>query len=366
MKISTLSDKDLLALCKKYGTQAILWRRKFLGLLPEVDERKLYEKKKCSSIYEFGAKWGSVTKEYVQRVIQIDTTFAEKEVFQLRTMLQEGSVSISKLTKIVSVVSIENELEMITAVKNLPHDSLEVYVRDVKRKCEEKNGKISKNGGEIQGKFQDIFPTAETQTGENGNGLSEPLIEAKTVRPNTFEGERIDGETDGKMDEKSSEKEEKFGMKNETQKNGSPLKKLQLNLSEKILDQLLELQNKGIKIDVLLNEFLQKRNQEIAQEKQEVAEEQEQKEQVKSENGEEVSRHVPRKVEKILRKEFGTKCAVRGCKNNAINIHHTAYFELTHSHNPYFMAPVCKEHHDIMHLMDERFLKTKWQKTTKG
>ncbi|MDP4008164.1 MAG: hypothetical protein Q8P68_03140, partial [Candidatus Peregrinibacteria bacterium] len=42
--------------------------------------------------------------------------------------------------------------------------------------------------------------------------------------------------------------------------NGSARKKLQLNFSENTLNQLLELQEKGLKIDELFNEFLQKRN----------------------------------------------------------------------------------------------------------
>lgn len=40
-----ISDKELYALCKKYGENALQWRRKFIGLLPEVNRRRLYEKK---------------------------------------------------------------------------------------------------------------------------------------------------------------------------------------------------------------------------------------------------------------------------------------------------------------------------------
>ncbi|MDP4007628.1 MAG: hypothetical protein Q8P68_00365, partial [Candidatus Peregrinibacteria bacterium] len=142
-------------------------------------------------------------------------------------------------------------------------------------------------------------------------------------------------------------------------KNGSARKKLQLNLSENTLNQLLELQEKGLKIDELFNEFLQKRNQGIAEEKAEIEQEIAIKEQEKMANGEEVSRYVPRKVKEIVKKEFGTKCAVRNCEKNAEQIHRTKRFELTHSHNPYFMAPFCKAHHDIAHSIDERFLKMK-------
>ncbi|MDP4008557.1 MAG: hypothetical protein Q8P68_05195 [Candidatus Peregrinibacteria bacterium] len=184
---------------------------------------------------------------------------------------------------------------------------------------------------------------------------------------NTFGGEKISCGTiqSGGVieDDKTSEGEVEAmavdcGMRVENVvKNGSAHKKIQLNLSENTLNQLLELQEKGLKIDELFNEFLQKRNQEIAEEKEEIAQEIAKKE---------ISRYVPRKVKGILKKEFGTKCAVRNCGKNAEQIHHTARFELTHSHNPYFMAPFCKAHHDIAHSMDERFLLMKGGKLPGG
>ena len=45
MHIRKLSDEKLLALCRKFGEAARLWRQRFIGLLPEVNRRRLYEKK---------------------------------------------------------------------------------------------------------------------------------------------------------------------------------------------------------------------------------------------------------------------------------------------------------------------------------
>ena len=42
---SSLSDKELYRKCQYYGTAARMWRQKFIGLLPEVNKRRLYEKK---------------------------------------------------------------------------------------------------------------------------------------------------------------------------------------------------------------------------------------------------------------------------------------------------------------------------------
>ncbi|MDZ4244595.1 MAG: hypothetical protein U1D98_01605, partial [Candidatus Gracilibacteria bacterium] len=94
-----------------------------------------------------------------------------------------------------------------------------------------------------------------------------------SVHVNTFGGEKISCGTiqsggvieDDKTSEGEVEVAADCGTKVENAvKNGSARKKLQLNLSENTLNQLLELQEKGLEIDELFNEFLQKRNQEIA------------------------------------------------------------------------------------------------------
>ncbi|MFA5793054.1 MAG: hypothetical protein WC897_04280 [Candidatus Gracilibacteria bacterium] len=39
------SDNELYRMARIYGKRAIFWRRKFMGLLPEISKRKIYEKK---------------------------------------------------------------------------------------------------------------------------------------------------------------------------------------------------------------------------------------------------------------------------------------------------------------------------------
>ena len=49
-----MTDEKLYELAKMYGRNALVWRQKFMGLLPEVEKRKLYERKNFGSIFEFG------------------------------------------------------------------------------------------------------------------------------------------------------------------------------------------------------------------------------------------------------------------------------------------------------------------------
>lgn len=46
------------------------------------------------------------------------------------------------------------------------------------------------------------------------------------------------------------------------------------------------------------------------------------------------------------------KCAIEFCRNESEQIHHTARFSISRSHNPYFLAPLCKAHHQIAHAGD--------------
>jgi hypothetical protein len=119
-----------------------------------------------------------------------------------------------------------------------------------------------------------------------------------------------------------------------------------VKLSPEIESELLKLQQKGIDINALLKIFLQERREKIAKEKELLAKEQQQKA---------TTRHMPIKIRRMITQEHGTKCAVPACKKPSKNLHHTDRFALTHTHNPYFIAPLCREHHEIAHVIDSKF-----------
>ncbi len=129
-KKSPLSDEQLFLLCKRFGSQALLARRKFIGLLPEIFRRKIYLQKHFSSIYEFAAKLGGVSKEQVDTVLRLDRKFEEMPV--LKNALTEGEISISKISRIASIATKENQSELTEKAKILPKSALEVFVKDLK------------------------------------------------------------------------------------------------------------------------------------------------------------------------------------------------------------------------------------------
>ena len=100
------TDQELYKLCCKYGAAALEARRKFAGLLPEILRRRLYEKKGFGSIYEFAAKLAGMSREQVQRVLQLERKFEDKPV--LKELLVNGEESVNKLARVASIATPEN------------------------------------------------------------------------------------------------------------------------------------------------------------------------------------------------------------------------------------------------------------------
>lgn len=245
-----MNDKELLAAAILYGKNALEWRRKFIGLFPEINRRKLFEKKNCSSIFEFAAKFGGLSNDQVKLALNLEQRFTEMPT--LHEALVSGEVSINKLARVVSIATPENEEELSEIVQNLSKSAVETFVRD------------------------------EKLTG-------------------------LPGQT--------------------------------LGLNEEVTNRLADLQAKGIDINEIISAALNKREEEIAEEKAKPVEPAK-------------SRPMSVKTKKMLAKEHGTKCSISTCKKPSTVIHHTQPFALSHKHDPNYLAPLCKEHHEIAHSIN--------------
>ncbi len=280
-----LNDKELYTLCKKYGENALMWRRKFTGLLPEVNRRRLYEKKGFGSIFEFAFKLAGLSEKQVRLALNLDERFKDKPA--LKGLLVNGKVSINKLTRVTSVTTPENDEFWAGKVQQLSQSAIETLVKDVKN--------------------------------EKQDGLFKPQNERKSLRAQRLGESELD---------------------------------LELDLEPDVLDELLVLQGKGIDVNQLLREFLERRRLDITREKEEISAEIDHGEQhgrmdVKS-------RYIPVKIRRYLQKEYGDRCTIDGCQRSATTIHHTRRFALTASHNPRYLAPLCREHHAIAHAIDTK------------
>ncbi len=323
-----LSDKELFKLCREFGSNALRWRRKFAGLLPEVFKRRLYEKKGFSSIFEFAAKLAGMSQEQVRRVLNIEKKLEDKPA--LRELLINGDVSVNKLARVVSIATIENQNDLAGLSKNLSQNALETFVKDEKQALEN-SGKNSEN------------LLQQTIEFENRNGLLEPENAHESVRAHTNPQSIL------------------------------PYVKILEQLSPQIKEKLLILLEKGIDLNELIAQMLQNREAEIAAAKHAIVAEMEVKEAEQKANAnkkkneqknvdnqpksaaKKPSRYIPVKIKKIIKLEQGDKCSFPGCKNLEENMHHTQRFALTQNHNPFFLAQSCKSHHEIAHTVDVKY-----------
>jgi len=261
-----MTDQELYEKALMYGRNALLWRQKFMGLLPEVEKRRLYEKKGFGSVFEFAFKLAGLSEQQVRTALNLEKRFLDKPA--LKALLENGEVSINKLVRIQSIATAENEGKLAQVVQALPQSALEALVRDEKH--------------------SDV------------NGLGKPLFELKSLRAQ------------------------------------------ELQLSGEVTEKLLELQEKGINVNEVLLELLRKREEEIAKEKEAISEDLELAK----------SRYIPIRTQRVLHKEYGTKCSIQTCKKPAEQLHHIQTFALSKRHDPLFLAPLCRDHHTIVHAIN--------------
>ena len=62
---------------KKYGSLALSYRRRCIGMLPEINKLRVYKEKKCGSIYEYAAKFAGISNAQVDTVLRLERKFED-------------------------------------------------------------------------------------------------------------------------------------------------------------------------------------------------------------------------------------------------------------------------------------------------
>jgi len=109
------------------------------------------------------------------------------------------------------------------------------------------------------------------------------------------------------------------------------------------------MREKGINVDELLRTFLRERKEKMEREKAEVAKEQMRERDDRAVIGFPAKRHVPVRVLRVIRAEFGDRCSSPGCGRAAENMHHEKGFANEQCHDPRYLKPLCKGHHELVH-----------------
>lgn len=344
MHIRQIPDQKLFDLCKKYGCQVLLWRQRFAGLLPEVNRRRLYEKKGFESIFHFAKILAGMSEKHVRMVLSLEKKFEDKPLLQ--QLLINGEVSANKLVRVAAISTNQNQEFLSDKVKLLSKSALETLVRDEKyfqkiTENENKNlGKSNANSKNLSLDFgdRDALNKAknrdESLPGQTLKNVANPLF----ISPPEFSMHQT-GPT----------------IPNPNQTIFEDLKLLQ-KLSPELKTKLKQLDQKGLDINKILLEMLAKRDQEIQEEKEQIGEG------MPHNLKQKPTRYVKVAIKKILQKEHGNKCSIPTCNNLSEAIHHTQRWSISHNHDPRFIAPLCKQHHEIAHSIDLKCQKNRYLK----
>ena len=123
-----------------------------------------------------------------------------------------------------------------------------------------------------------------------------------------------------------------------------------VTLDRDVAAELEELKEKGIDVNQFLRGVLRRRREELAKEKEMIGEEE--RAQRRNSDTAKPSRHIPARVERLLKKEYGTKCSREGCNRLAVENHHQKRWGVDPTHDPRYISPFCEQHHEIAHAID--------------
>jgi hypothetical protein len=123
-----------------------------------------------------------------------------------------------------------------------------------------------------------------------------------------------------------------------------------LELDEDVKNELIEMKKKGINVNQILCEFLREKKEKLDQVKSEVAKKQMRERDDRAIIGMPAKRYIPAEVQRIVIKEFGNRCSAQGCDKLAENLHHENGFAIEQSHDPCFLKPLCRGHHELAHV----------------
>lgn len=188
MNLLQISDENLYKLCCEYGARALEWRRKFIGLLPEVNRRRLFQARGFFSIFEFGAKLCGLSEEQVKRALSLDKRF--EELPTLRALLVNGEESINKLARVASIATPQNEAELAQQIKVLPKSAVETLVRDEKFVPGHKDIKQNFDEASTRVRLSEEVKTKLLELQAKGIDINGLILEMLDARENKIEEEK--------------------------------------------------------------------------------------------------------------------------------------------------------------------------------
>lgn len=296
-------DKSIHEKFIEYGRNAKEWMRKCVFLLPEIEKRKIWQKKGFSSLFEYAAKLAGMSRHTVEDSLRILRKIKDKPAIA-QVAMKKG---INCIRPVLTIVTKENEKYWAEKARSMSKNTLSVFVKGLRGVK----------------KFNDLHQQAIfNESGRTGPAKNiHPGLEDLSAQEASRSGSKLTSV------EKASRSDFKLAPAQRTT--------VFMELNPETAEKLEKLKGNGAWED-LMSEFIKMREARIEAEKP-VA--------VKTK-----SRHIPNPIKRhVLAKTKGL-CAFPGCKKTAEILHHTKRFSLNKKHDPDFIVGLCKSHERLAHL----------------
>lgn len=122
-------DKNLHRKFQEYGRNVREWTRKCVLLLPEIDRRQVWRKKKFSSIYEYAAKLAGMSRDTVNDALRILRKIEDRPL--IKQVVEEKGINAVK--PVVNLLTSENEKFWAEKAKEMSKNTLQTYVKDFRQ-----------------------------------------------------------------------------------------------------------------------------------------------------------------------------------------------------------------------------------------
>jgi len=126
MEKMTQTDKTLHQQFVEYGRNAREWSRRCQLLLPEIDRRRIWKKKKCGSLYEYAAKIAGLSRATVDEALWV-LKKAEDKPELLKIAAEKG---LRRIKPVVNTATTETQSFWAEKAKEMSVHTLETYVRN--------------------------------------------------------------------------------------------------------------------------------------------------------------------------------------------------------------------------------------------
>lgn len=308
----------------RYGKNAKEWLRKCALLLPEIERRQIWKKRRFSSLYEYAAKLASMSRSSVDEALRVLRRIGDKPA--LRKVIEEKG--IQSVRPVAAIATTETASFWAKKAREMNKNTLEVYVREFKKQYQ---NKFNGNKNDMRDSVENSTDSAEHNSA-NAEDNRLQFLPREGFQP---------------------ENPQKFLTSNHYGSN-LPKPTSEIELITMLLEPAVAAELQKLKgnsdWNTLIKELLGLRRQKLEQEKPKPVPTK--------------SRHIPTKIRCYVTNKTRGLCSYPGCVKPYKILHHTDRWALKNIHDPDKLMPLCTQHEQIAHhglIANEEQPTEKWR-----